>query len=41
MALDHSKSVIAHKSSIKRNVKFVHILVLNKATPHKKGEIKN
>ena len=37
MALSRSKSVIAHKNSIKRNIKYLYKVTLNKA---KRGQIK-
>ena len=36
MALNHSKSVAAHKNGIKRTVKYVYKPTLNKATSYKK-----
>ena len=41
MALNHSKSVTVHKSSIKRAVKYVYKPALNKAMSYIKGEIKS
>ena len=36
MALNHSKSVTAHNNSIKRTVKYVYKMTLNKANSYKR-----
>ena len=36
MALTHSKSVTRHKNNIKRTVKYLYKLALNKAMSHKR-----
>ena len=40
MALNHSKSVTAHKNSVKRTVKYLYKLTLNKATSYKRVRLK-